>query len=305
VWRCMTAPRQYLLEKLYLLTRCTLMRQFTFRPDPAVERIWLYCLAVYAERYGIELCGFALMSTHEHLLAIDHRGTMELFLRDFHRTVTKALQVHLGFEGPVWEDKPTSVVELKTMQAFVEEGGYVVAQPVEAEAVEYAHQWPGLLTLASQMGNKTFTVERPPVYFSKRNKKWPKMISLTLGLPTFEGYSDEEVRELIGVEAERLEHEARDRMKRSGRKFQGAKRVATVSREARATKPKKRGDRNPTFAVGRDNPEALAQAAFEVKEFRRRYQEALNEWRNGNHAVEFPPGTVVMRRVHNARVAAA
>lgn len=301
----MTAPRCYLFDRLYLLTRCTLMRQFTFRPDPEVERIWLYCLAVYAAHHGIELCGFALMSTHEHLLAIDHRGNMELFLRDFHRTVTKALQVHLGFEGPVWEDKPTSVVELRTMQAFVEQGGYVVAQPVEAGAVEYSHQWPGLLTLASQMGNKTFTVERPIVYFSKRNKKWPKTISLTLGLPKFEGYSGDEVRELIGAEGERLEDEARCRVKREGRRFQGAKRVATVSREARAKRPKKRGDRNPTFAVGRDNPEALAQAAFEVKEFRRRYREALLEWRNDNRAVEFPPGTVVMRRVHNARVAAA
>jgi len=305
MWRWMTAPREYLLGKLYLLTRCTLMRQFTFRPDADVERIWLYCLAVYAARYGIELCGFALMSTHEHLLAIDHRGLMDPFLRDFHRTVTKVLQAHLGFEGPVWEDKPTSVVELRTMKAFVEEGGYVVAQPVEAEAVAYSYHWPGLLTLASQMGNKTFTVERPSVYFSKRNKTWPQTISLTLGMPRFEGYSDDEVRELIGVEAERLEDEARRRVRREGRSFLGAKAVAKTSRLRRATKLKKRGDRNPTFAVGRNNPEALAQAAFAVKEFRRRYREALREWRKGNRTAEFPPGTVAMRRVHNARVAAA
>jgi hypothetical protein len=219
--------------------------------------------------------------------------------------VTKLLQAHLGVEGPVWEDKPTSVVDLRTMNAFVEEGGYVVAQPVEAEAVAYSYQWPGLLTLASQMGNKTFTVERPSVYFSKRNKTWPQTISLTLGLPTFEGYSGDEVRELISIEAERLEDEARRRVRREGRSFLGAKAVAKASRLRRATKPKKRGDRNPTFAVGRNNPEALAQAAFAVKEFRRRYREALREWRRGNRAVEFPPGTVVMRRVHNAVVAAA
>lgn len=301
----MSAPRQYLLESVYLLTRCTLLRQFTLRPDKEVERIWLYSLAFYAKRYGIELCGLALMSTHEHLLAIDRHGNMEMFLRDFHRTVTKALQAHLGVDGPVWEDKPTSVVQLRTMQAFVEEAGYVVAQPVEAEAVEYSHQWPGLLTLASQMGSQVFTVERPPVYFSQRNKQWSQWISLSLRLPSFEGYSDEEVRALIATEAERLEHEARRRVREAGRKFWGAKRVSTVSRSTRSTKPKKRGDRNPTFAVGRNNAEALAEAALEVKEFRRRYREALRQWQGGNRAVEFPPGTVAMRRVHKACVAAA
>jgi putative transposase len=289
-----------------MISRRALLRQFTFRPDPVVEQIWLYSLAVYAALHGIDIHSFVLMSTHEHLNVTDTRGTMDAFLRDFHRTVAKALKKHLRIDTNIWEDKPCSVVHLQTLQAFVEKSGYFIANPVEAGAVERSSQWPGLLVSASEVGNKTFTIERPSVYFSPKNKRWPKTITLKLTMPKLIGdYKPTEVRELIAVEAERLEHEARKRVRAEGRGFMGAKKVKSASRFKRATTQEPFGDINPTFAVGRDNHEALRAAVLAVKEFRRLYRKALTAWRKGNRKATFPPGTCVMRWLHGANVATA
>lgn len=301
----MSDPRQYLPGSPYLLTRRALLRQYTFKPDPLVQQIWLYSLAFYAKRHHIDVHSLVLMSTHEHLVTTDTQGLMHDFLRDFHRTVAKALQAHLRIDGNIWEDKPTSVVHLVTPEAFVEKSGYVIANPVEAEAVEHSRQWPGLIVSADEVGNKTFTIERPKVYFSPRNKQWPKTITLDLTMPELGDYSANEVRELIAAEAERLEHEARQRVRAKGGRFMGVKKVKSVSRFKRATKPNKPRDRNPTFAVGRNNHEALVAAALAVQEFRRLYRKALTAWRNRDREVAFPPGTCVMRWLHKANVTAA
>lgn len=301
----MSQPRQYLPDSTYFISRRTLLRQFTLKPDPVVQQIWLYCLAFYAQLYGLKIHFFVLMSTHEHIIATDPHANMHRFLRDFHRTVAKAVHGYLGVEGNLWEDKPPSVVHLRTLQVFIEKCGYGIANPVEAEAVEHSRQWPGLIVFAEQVGQLAITVQRPSVYFSPRNKQWPKAITLTLTMPKLGPCSANEVRQLIAREAEHLEHQARSRVRSEKRTFMGARKVKSVSRFKRATKPSKRTNRNPTFAVGRGNPEAYAEAALAVREFRRKYRLALAAWRNGDRNVLFPPGTVLMRTVHAALVAAA
>lgn len=302
----MTQPCSYLVGATHMVSRRALLRQYTFRPDPAVEQIWLYALAVYAQHHGIDVHNFVLMSTHEHVNVTDTRGTMDAFLRDFHRTVAVALKRLLRIDTNIWEDKPCSVVHLQTLQAFVEKAAYLIANPVEAGAVEYSRQWPGLLVGVDEVGNKTFTIERPNVYFSPRNKRWPKTITLTLTMPKLLGdYKPSEVRDLIAAEAEQLEHDARKRVRAEGRGFMGAKKVKNASRLKRATKQELRGHRNPTFAVGRNNHEAFVAAALAIREFRRLYREALTAWRNGNRNVEFPRGTCVMRWLHGAKISNA
>ena len=123
-----------------MFTRRTLLRQYLLRPDERVNQIWVYSLAVCAQRHHIDIHGFTLMSTHEHVTATDPRGVMGHFLRDFHRTVAKAMKALLHMDGNFWEDTPPSVVHLQTPQAFVDKSGYQIANPVEAGAVAHSRQ---------------------------------------------------------------------------------------------------------------------------------------------------------------------
>jgi putative transposase len=60
--------------------------------------------------------------------------------------------------------------------------------------------------------------------------------------------------------------------------------------------------RNPTFAVGRRQAEALKISLRSVRAFRLAYREALDKWRTGVRDVVFPHGTWLMHQLHRARV---
>jgi len=51
----MPRPRQILANQFYLLSRRCTQRLFLLRPDDATTNAFLYCLAVAAQRYGIEI----------------------------------------------------------------------------------------------------------------------------------------------------------------------------------------------------------------------------------------------------------
>ena len=225
------------------------------------------------------------------------------FLRDFHRTVAKAMKALLHMDGNFWEDTPPSVVHLQTTQAFVDKSAYQIANPVEAGAVAHSRQWPGVIVHADEVGNKRITVSRPDVYFDPKSKAWPATVTLNLTMPDVGDYTDNEIRDLIAQDAKRLEDDARRRVRAEGRTFMGIKKVTQVSRFKRATKPEARGEINPTFAVGRHNREAYEAAVIALREFRHLYRKALNAWREKVREVLFPPGTFVMRWLHAVHVA--
>jgi REP element-mobilizing transposase RayT len=131
----MTLARQVVPGRTEMTTRRTLRRTFLFRPDPKLIQFYLYCLAVYAERYAIEVHAVVLMSTHEHLIVTDNRRRLPDFFRDFHRVVALGTKILRRWEGTVWDSEPTSRVALCNPKAIIEKLAYIMANPVEAGLV--------------------------------------------------------------------------------------------------------------------------------------------------------------------------
>ncbi len=71
---------------------------------------------------------------------------------------------------------------------------------------------------------------------------------------------------------------------------------------ARATRFEPLGDRNPTFAVGRQQVTVLKQAKEALRAFRQAYRSALQRWRETCGRVDFPEGTYWMLRDPRVRV---
>ena len=57
-------PRQFFSGTTYFVTRRTVQRTYLVRPSPQLNQIFLYCLACAAERFGVEVHAFCLMSNH-------------------------------------------------------------------------------------------------------------------------------------------------------------------------------------------------------------------------------------------------
>jgi REP element-mobilizing transposase RayT len=284
-----------------MTTRRCVQRTFLLRPDPKLVQSYLYLLAVFSERYSIAVHAVVLMSSHEHLIATDTRGRMPDFLRDFHRMVALSTKELRQWEGNVWESRPTSRVALCTPKAVIEKLAYIMANPVEAGLVDQAEQWPGVMVLPEELGYKTWTIERPEFFLEPDNRQWPKTATLRLSPPPSH-LRAEEVRARVRRELELLQARARERVRAKRWRVLGCIGVLQASpyQRARSSEPARR--LNPNFAVGRGEKLAYYRAVQALREFRFKYREALEQWRQGIRDVLFPRHTWQMSWLHSVQL---
>ncbi|UJR86568.1 transposase [Sandaracinus amylolyticus] len=304
----MTQPRLIEPGAVYLVTRRTVRRHHLFAPGPRMNRIFLYTLAVAAQRSGVQVHAAVLMSTHEHLVVSDPEGRLPEFLHYLHRHVALATKVLRKWDGAVWDHETTSVVELRTPHAVIEKLAYAIANPVAAALVPRARDWPGVTTRPHEIGTATWRIERPAEYFAPDDGRWPPHVELRLEMPRAArelGMRDDELRDLVAHELGALESAARAKVRETGGTFLGADRCAKLSPFRRARSFESIRSLNPTFAVGRGNHDALRDSYDRVRAFRAEYRHARRSWRAGRRDVPFPAGTWLMREQHGAEVAPA
>lgn len=286
----------------YLVTRRVERRASLLRPDPVISRFIEYAFVVAALRHGILVHAFCAMSTHLHYVVTDPHGHLPRFLAMFHRAVAKGVQIIRNRDGGVWNRSQPSVVELCTRQAIVEKIAYTLANPVQAGLVRHAIEWPGAKTNVDDFGMNSMRATRPAQGFSRANAEWTSQAEVPVSLPpTISQIDAESFRADVATELRKLEDAAHALI--PAHKVLGAKRAATVDPENRATSHEPKGQRNPTFAVGRGQVEAFIKARKAIREFRGKYRRALEVWRAGDRTVEFPAGTYAMRVFHRANVA--
>lgn len=298
----MSYPRRVLPGMTVMVTRRALRRTLLLRPDPELNNLYLYCLAVLAPRFDIAVHCVTVMSNHHHLVVTDTHGKLPNFLRELHRTLALSIKVLRKWEGAAWDHEKPSVVELRTEQAVVETMAYSIGNPVAAGAVRRANQWPGLNVLPEQLGRMSWTAKRPDFYFDQDNPQWPPIATLLLTMPPL-SMSDALVRDAVALELAHLETESHLTMQATRGRFLGPDMVLASSPFDRATSWEPLRGRNPTFAVGRGQREAFFQAVTLLREFRKTYRAALELWRAGIRQVLFPAGTWVMGWAHGAMVA--
>lgn len=298
----MTQPRQVIPGMIVMVTRRTLRRHFLLSPDKTTSGIFTYLLAVMAEKYNIVVHAVCVVSTHYHIVLTDTRGELPDFLRDFNRLSALAMKVHRKWEGSLWDQEEPSVVQLKTPEAIVEKIAYVMANPTDIGAIYYAKDWPGLNTTMKELGKAQKKAKRPEIYFDPTNEEWPDEATLRYQIPEgLEEHLDDPMG-LIEEEYERLQQDARKRLRSEGKGFLGVKKVLSTSAYKRATSWESIRELNPTFAVGRGQSKAKRLAVEALRLFRATYRAALELWRAGKRRAEFPKGTWWMVTFHGAVV---
>ncbi|WP_437672363.1 transposase [Sorangium sp. So ce131] len=302
----MSQPRKIVPGATYLLTRRVLRRHLLLRPDAGINQLLVYALAVSARRHGVEVHAFCAMSTHLHLVVTDVQGVLPLFLQSFHRLVALGTKVLRKWEGPVWDHERTSMVELLTQAALVEKIAYVLANPVAAGLVRHAREWPGAKVDVRDLGRGALRATRPSVYLDPDNPQWVDEATLPLALPpAIAPEGADGFRRQVAAELERQEALAYAEIERQGSRVLGAERASEISPYERATSPERLRERNPTFAVGREQGDAWRAAAAAVRAFRASYRAALERWCAGVRSAVFPVGTWWMRTFHGASVSDA
>lgn len=295
----MTAPRPIHPGRYHFVTKSVLQRRFLLRPDPETRYVFEYCLAEAAERYGIRVLAWVLMSNHYHAVLFDPNGALPLFLTHFHKMTALMMNQHLGRTGQFWEREQTNVVELVDLESVLEAVVYTLANPVQNHLVERAADWPGFTTIDSH-NEGSRTVARPDKYFGAKSVM-PASVTFSIAVPAeFTGARDEWlplVRRRLNAreQAVRIEREG------AGRGVAGVDAVLRTSTSDTPATDVRHGALKPVVKAASQELRRVALGALRL--FRRLYAKALAAFRGGARDTVFPAGTFAMRVRFNVSVA--
>lgn len=292
----MTKPRQHLGGQVVLLTRRTEERRYFLRPCKHVTSVVMYELAKAAVSAGLSVHGLMTMPNHPHIVATDHVGERSDFMRDFAAGVARARNRYLDRYGHFWDTQQFGDTVLLDRQAIEEKLLYTWLNPVAANLVERAEDWPGPKILPRDWGERR-VISAPQDGFY--NPKKAKMIVFTPQPPP--GYEHMSLAE-VRAHFETLLRQAEDRLiarrRRRGKGVWGVRRVLAQSAfDAPATRGR-HGTLNPRFASR--NAALMEQALEERQQFHVAYRRANDRWCQGGRDVSFPAGTIRHRKVNRA-----
>jgi REP element-mobilizing transposase RayT len=286
----MTAPRQVLPGTTHLVTRRCAQRQFLLRPGKTINEVFLYLLAVAAERFGIDVHAFCVLSNHFHLVVTDRHARLPAFHQFLDALLARALNASLGRWEAFWAPNSYSAVTLVSPSDILDKAAYVLANPTAAGLVRSGRLWPGLWSAPERVGGEAFEISRPKHFFDAKGLL-PEKARLKLTPPP--GFTAEEFRERL--EASLADREA-SAVKEHGGRFLGAVRVTAQKPTDRPRPGEPRRTLNPRVA-SRDKWKRI-EALGRLVDFLRRYRIALAERCAGNSGAVFPSGTYLLRVAH-------
>jgi len=288
----LTLPRLARPGATYLVTRRCWNGSFFLVPRPVVTNAVGYCLAVAANRYGIRLHAFVVMSNHWHAVLTDTETRIDEFLCYVHSLVARVLNLNHGRRDGFWSRRPTSLVCLETADAVMRALVYVHTNPVKAGLTRSGVEWPGLRGLVTHTTGHTGVQERPKRFF-RYGGPCPLRSRLRLTMPPQFAHAPEAFRAQLQAAVRQRENQVRSAMKENGKPFMG---ISAIRRRRWDTRPPKdisKSRVSPTVA-SRDKDHRIHMLRERAK-FLQQYRDAYRAWRGGRDKVEFPPGTLKMR----------
>jgi putative transposase len=294
----MTLPRRVLPNTTYLITRRCLGRRFLLRPDPALNHLFLYCLALGVQKHGVAMHSLCVMSNHYHLVLTDVRGVLPDFMGWLNSQLAKRIKRLRRWDEVVWEPNVQyNAVELEGSAEVLDKVAYTLLNPVSAALVGRPEDWPGLVSTLEMLGRGKVEVKRPKVGFKE---SFPESLTLAFTQPSCFTDEGRYLDALAGLVQNRLEVLNQERA-RQGRCLLGRRGVRKTAVNARPRCPRARFGRSPTFSAL--TRRAWHRAVERLRSFRATYRRAYEAWRRGAPDLEFPAGTWWLARCANVTVA--
>src|SRR4051812_15016222 len=293
----MSAPREVLPGRTYMITRRCTQRQFLMRPDRETNSAFIYCLAEAAARYRIDVIFTVAMSNHHHTGIHDPEGHYPAFLEHFHKLFAKCQNALRGRWENFWSSEQTSVVRLVDPNDVVDKMVYALTNPVKDGLVDKTHHWPGVTSLNALLHGSALSATRPKHFFRDEGTM-PESVTLRFVRPRgFEHLSDDELCTLILDRVRVAEEKIAAERHRDGTTIMGRKAVLAQrwSDRPRTREPRRMLDPRVAARSKWSRIEALLRNAA----FRDAYAAARAAFVGGIVHALFPPGTYWLRRFAN------
>jgi REP element-mobilizing transposase RayT len=263
------------------------------RPDSRTTQIYLYCLALAADRTGVRVLAFLAMSNHHHLVVYDPEARLPEFYEHLHKLLAKALNHRWSRWENFWNTDPTCATLLVEPHDVIRKIVYTLANPVREHLVDLARHWPGASSLGFSLGKGSMRIPRPKGFF-RDNGPTPSVAELAVELPPgFTGRS--EWADYLSKELAAIEQAAALERRATGKRVLGRSAVSRVSAfDAPTTSPPRRVLR-PWIAAKRKAARIAALDALMA--FWAEYRRALAAFTRKAKRVLFPEGTYRWRHL--------
>jgi putative transposase len=285
----MSTPRQVLPGQFYMITRRCTQRQFLLRPDRATNNAFIYCLAVAARKYEIEVLISVAESNHHHTVIFDRYGRCPQFVENFHKLFARSQNALRGRWENFWAAEEPCITRLLDREAVVDKLVYAATNPVKDHLVERVHHWPGVNTYRNLISGRTLAVERPRHFF-RSSGPMPESVELAMTVPVELGGYDiiDEVRARVQL----VEQAVAEERRRVGFRLVGRRAVLRQSWKDSPQTVEPRRRLRPRFA-GAAKVRVAALACY--RQFVAAYRDARVRWLDRQPAT-FPIGTYWLLR---------
>jgi hypothetical protein len=281
-----------------MLTRRCTQRLFLLRPDAATNNAFIYCLAVAASLFGIDVLFTMVESNHHHTIIFDRYGYVSAFLEHFHKLVARSQNALRGRWENFWASGEPCITRLLDRETVIQKIVYAATNPVKDRLVERVHHWPGASSFVAFVHQRSMTATRP-LHFFRNPGPMPKQATLRIVIPPELGSPEEVIGEVCaGIEA--VEAAVAEERRRTGAGVVGRRNILRQSWKDSPTSVEPRRVRNPRFA---GTVEARVTALADYRAFQFAYKRARHGWLAGLD-VAFPTGTYWLARFANIRLEA-
>lgn len=295
----MSFARPVLPGKTYLITRRATQRLFLLKPSGQVQQAFVYCLAVAAERFGVQVHAFCALSNHYHLVVTDPEGKLPEFMHGLNGTLARCLNSYHARWENFWAPGTYSRVELAGEEDVLSKMVYTLSNPVLAGLVAYSRDWPGARSGTLQEGPETITVKRPPFFFRTKGRL-PEEVRLVIVRPrAFPELNDPAFGKLLDRAVNNREELKRVEFRAAGKRFLGPLGVLEQSPLERPGSREPRRGLNPRVAAG--DKWRRIERLRSLDSWLAAYWDALKSFTAGFREVIFPAGTYWMRVHHRVR----
>jgi putative transposase len=290
----MTQPRRILPHDCLLITRRCANRQFLLRPCPATNSVFEYCLAEAAERYGIAVIAWMVMSNHYHMVIVDPEARVSEFMGRFHALVAKNLNRHWRRWENFWSVEQACVTKLVNEEDVIDKVVYTLTNPVKDKLVKRVEDWPGSSSWKHLriQPEKLAPILRPKGFFRERGPMIGK-VNLKTKAPTSTAISISNWIAHVRAQVRDVEVRAENERRATGERVPPRAALTTISPFDTPKTHEPRRKLRPTIAC--KNKDDRIAAIREQKAFRAAYRSAWLQWVARIYTVVFPAGTWLMR----------
>ena len=174
---------------------------FLLRPDSATNNAFIYCLAVAAALFGIDVLFTLAESIHHHTVIFDRYGHVSRFSEHFHKLVARSQNALRGRWEKFWAAGEPCVTRLLDPETVIKKIVYAATNPVKDRLVERVHHWPGASSLAAFLHGREMIATRPGHFF-RNPGPMPKTVRLRIVIPSELGPADDVIRQVrAGIDA--------------------------------------------------------------------------------------------------------